>query len=217
MCDDHHHICAFFTHFRHILTRGFGDIVDGHFAAEIGFIPGHDLRRHKTDIADTQRLRFAVAILHRRFFNQVRRKHRLTGFGIDNIGVYVGKFRPGERLVQEIKAVVELVIAEVTYRVVQRIHCLIYRVDITAVEPFGGHVVTQRTSLNNIAVIDQHAVFDFLAGLFYQRSGAHEAKFFRCGVFVVVEIHHIAMQIGGFHNSQIDRRGVHAGGNQRGQ
>ncbi len=51
-----HNIRAFFTHLRYVFTRRFGDVVNGDFAGEIGFIPGHDLRRYKTDVADFQRL-----------------------------------------------------------------------------------------------------------------------------------------------------------------
>ena len=90
-----------FTHFRDKLACGFGNVVDGDFAAEIGFIPGHNLRRYKTDIANRQRLRFAVAILYLGILNQIRRKHRFAGFNVDDIGVYVGEFRAGQRFVQK--------------------------------------------------------------------------------------------------------------------
>lgn len=56
--DNDHQIGAFFAHFRHVFTRGFGDVVNGHLTVEVGLIPRHDLRRDKTDIADFQRLFF---------------------------------------------------------------------------------------------------------------------------------------------------------------
>ncbi|MNE59958.1 hypothetical protein D3C80_1550790 [compost metagenome] len=41
------------THFRYVAFGGFGDVVDGHFPLQVGFVPHQDLRRHKADIADT--------------------------------------------------------------------------------------------------------------------------------------------------------------------
>ncbi len=47
------------TYFR----SGFRNVIDGNFAcAQIRFIPNHDLRRNKADIADFQSLRVAVFI-----------------------------------------------------------------------------------------------------------------------------------------------------------
>ena len=217
MGNDHDHVRAFFTHFRDKFARGCGNVVDGDFAAEIGFIPCHNLRRYEADIANTQRLRFAVAILNLGILNQIRRKHRFAGFGIDDIGVHVGEFRAGQRFVQEVEPVVKLVVTEVPHRIVQGIHRFIDRVNIALFQPLRRHIVAQRAALNDVAVIDQHAVFGFLACFFNQGCGAHQAKFFRGAVFVIVKVHHITVQIGGFHDPQIDRRRIYAGGDQRGQ
>lgn len=71
-------------------------------------------------------------------------------------------------------------------------------------------------SPDQVAVIDQYAIFDFIAGIVNQACGAYQSELFRGGVFVIIEIHHVAMQISGFHDTQIDRRCIHTGGNQRG-
>ena len=211
----HHDIGAFFPHFRHILTRGFGDVIYRHFAAEVGFIPGHDLWWHKADIANLQRLLVTFLVDHLSIFDQIRRKQRLFGLNVDDIGVNVGELRPGQRVVQILQTVVEFMVAEVTHRVIQRIERLIYRVNFARFQPFGRHVIPERTALNQIAVINQHAVFDFTTRGVDQTCRTHQAKFFSRRIFVIIEIHHIAMQISGFHYTQIDGRGIHAGCNQR--
>ncbi len=73
---------------------------------------GHDLRRHKADIADAQGVDLTVAVHDPGILDQVRRKHRFAGFGIDDIGVHVGELRPGQRLVQEVETVIELMVAQ---------------------------------------------------------------------------------------------------------
>ncbi|MND90714.1 hypothetical protein D3C80_828060 [compost metagenome] len=131
MGDHHHDIRAFLTHFWHILARGFGDVVHGHFTGEIGLIPRHDLRRHKADITDFQRLLFTVLIDHVSLFDQVRGEERLFGLNVNDIGVNVREFRASERIVQIIQPVVKFVITEVAHRVIQGIQRLIDRVNVT--------------------------------------------------------------------------------------
>lgn len=53
--------------------RGFSDVVDLHLAVEVSFIPCHDLRRHKTDIADAQGMGLTIAILNLGILNQIGR------------------------------------------------------------------------------------------------------------------------------------------------
>ena len=48
-------------------------------------------------------------------------------------------------------------------------------------------------------------------------SRAHQAELLGRGIFVVIKIHHIAMKIGGFHDSEVHRCRIDAGGDQRGQ
>ena len=141
MRDHDHHISPFRPHLRDIFARGFGNVVDRHFTAEIGFIPGHDLRRHKTDIADAQSMGLTIAVHDPGILDQVRRKHRFASFGIDDIGVHVGEFRPGQRLMQEVEAIIEFMVAQVADGVIQGIHRLIHRMHIAFFQPFRGHVV----------------------------------------------------------------------------
>ncbi len=94
---DDHQIGAFLTHLRHILTCSFRNVIDRHFAAQVGLIPGHDLRRYKTDITNLQGLCFPVLIDHGRLFDQIRSEQRLIGLNVDDIGVNVREFGSGER------------------------------------------------------------------------------------------------------------------------
>ncbi|CCJ99605.1 NADH pyrophosphatase [Cronobacter malonaticus 507] len=161
--DHDHQIGAFRAHLRHIFTGGFGDIVDRDFAAEVRLIPRHDLRRHKPDVADFQRMRLAVFIFYFGFFNQVRRKKRLLGFGIDDVRVDVREFRASERFMQVIEAVIEFMVAEVADGVVQHVQRFVDRMHVAVFQALRGHVIAQRAALDEIAVIHQHAVGGLLA------------------------------------------------------
>ena len=215
--DNDHNIRPFFTHLRYVFTRRFGDVVNGNFAGEIGFIPGHDLGRYKADVANFQRLLFTVLINNLGLFNQIRGEKRLFGLNVDDIGVNVREFCACQRIVQVFKTIVEFVVTEVADGIIQGVHRFIHRVDLAFFQPLCRHVVTQRTPLNQITVVDQHAIFYFIAGGIDQTCRAYQSEFFRRGIFVVIEVHHIAVQIGRFQNTQIYRRRLHARCNQRRQ
>ncbi len=100
-----------------------------------------------------------------------------------------------------IQTVVKFMVAQITYGVIEGIHRGEHRVNIAVLQALRRHVIAQWAALNQIAVIHQHAVGGLAARGVNQRGGAHQAKFFRRGIFVIVEIHHIAVQIGGFENS----------------
>ena len=118
---------------------------------------------------------------------------------------------------QVCQTVVEFMVSQIADGVIQGVHRLINRMHSPLFKSFCRHIVAQWATLNNIAVIHQHAVFRFRAGFFNQAGGSDQAEFFRRGIFVVIEIHHIAVQIGGFHDPEVDRRRVDAGRHQRGQ
>ena len=143
-----HHICAFRPHLRHVFARRFGNVVDGYFPVEVGFIPRHDLRRHKADIADFQRLFFTVLVDNLGLFNQVRGKEGLFRLNVDDIGINVREFCPCQRIVQVFQAVVKFVVAQVADGIVQRIHCPINRMDLAFLQPLRRHVVAERAALN---------------------------------------------------------------------
>ena len=139
---DDDHIRALGPHFRYVLTCGFGDVIHCHFAAEIGFIPGHDLRWHKTDVANFQRLLVTLFVDHLGVFNQIGGKKRFFGFNVDDIGVNVRELRACERLMQILQTVVKFMVAEVADRVIQRIQRLINRVRFAGFQPFRRHVIS---------------------------------------------------------------------------
>ena len=193
MGNHYHHVGTIGTHLRHVVTRGFGDIVHRHFTAQIGLIPGHYLRWHKADIANLQRLLMTVFIDNLGFFNQIGRKQRLFGLNIDDIGVNVREFGASQRFVQIVQPVVEFVVAEVADAVIEQIHGLINRVYIALFQPFGRHVIAHWATLDNVTVIDQYAVFHFVASGINQARGAHQAELLGGGIFIVIKIHHVAM------------------------
>lgn len=96
------------------------------------------MRRNKADIADFQSLRVAVFINNARLFNQIRRKERLLGFNVDNIGVNIREFRAGQRVMQIVQTIIKLMVAEVSNRVIQSVERFIDRVNITVFEPFAA-------------------------------------------------------------------------------
>ncbi len=193
MSNDYHDISAFLAHFGHIFPGGFRNVIDGNFAAQVRFIPNHDLRRNKADIADFQSLRVAVFINNARLFNQIRRKERLLGFNVDNIGVNIREFRASQRVMQIVQTIIKLMVAEVSNRVIQSVERFIDRVNVTVFESFCRHIIAQRAPLNQVAVIHQHAVFDFISGGMNQTCGTYQSEFFGCGILVIIEIHHVAM------------------------
>ena len=160
---------------------------------------------------------FPVPIDNLGIFNQVWGKERLLRFNVDDIGVNVREFRAGQGIVKVFQTVVEFVVAEVADGVIQGVHRFIDRMDLAFFQPPGRHVVPKRAALNEIAIVDQHAVIHFAACRIDQARRAYQSEFFRRGIFVVIEVHHVAVQIGRFQNTQIYRRRLHARCNQRRQ
>ncbi len=154
MRNRHDNIGAFAAHFRHVMACGLGNVVNGNFALQVRLIPDHDLRRHKADVANIQPVGFAGAIGHRGGFDQIRRKQRLVGFAVDDIGVHIREMRAAQRLVQVVEAIVEFVVAEVADAVIQGIHRFIHRMHLILAQPFRCHIIAERTALNDIAVVD---------------------------------------------------------------
>ena len=144
-----------------------------------------------------------------------RRKARFAGGNIDNIGINIGEVRARQRLLQVVEAVIKFMVAEIADAVVQPVHRLPDRMRLSRIESFRRHIVAQRAALNHVAVINQHAVFHFRAGGGNQRGGAHQAELVGGLIFVVIEIHHITVQIGRFHDAQIYRRGGNRHRNSR--
>ena len=135
----------------------------------------------------------AVFVDHFGLFNQVRGKQRFLGLNVDDIGVNVREFRPGQRFMQIVQSVVEFMVAKVAYRVVEQVHRLVDRVNIALFQTFRRHIVAERAALNHVAVIDQHAVFHLVTCGVNQTCRTHQAKLLGGGIFVVIKIHHIAM------------------------
>ena len=120
-------LCA---HLRHITACRFGDVIDPHLALQIRFVPHHDLRRHKADIANFQSLLFAVAINHRGGFDDVGGKKRLAALHVNHVGIHIRKAGACQRFFQVGQAIIEFMITEVADAVIQRIERLIDRMNL---------------------------------------------------------------------------------------
>ncbi len=123
-------IGALRAHLRHVAASRFGDVIDAYLALQVGFIPHHDLRRHKADITYLQGLRLAFAINHRSGFDEVRGKQRFAALHINHVGVHIGKTRACQRFFQVGQAIIEFMITEVTDTVIQRVERLVDRMDL---------------------------------------------------------------------------------------
>ena len=97
-------------------------------------------------------------------------------------------------------------VAVVAHVVGHFIHHLVDRVHLAAGEPLRLAPVAHGAALDQVAVVDQCRIFrvgDFGAGLFDQHGGAHQAMAVVHAVTVVVVVHHVGVDVGGFHQTQI--------------
>ncbi|MNE37629.1 hypothetical protein D3C80_1314880 [compost metagenome] len=214
MRDSHNQIGALFAHFRHVTFSRFGDVVNGDLALQIGFIPHQDLRWHKADITDAQTMFFAVTVFYRRIDDNVRSEQGFLCFSVDHVGIDIREFGTGNGVFQVIEPVVELMVADIADHIIQGIHRLIHRVYITGFQALGRHIIAERAALNNVAVVHQHRIGCLLTGLFNQAGGAYQTEFIGRFILVVIEVHHVAVQVGGFQHAQIDRCRLCGGAHQ---
>ncbi|MND63731.1 hypothetical protein D3C80_550480 [compost metagenome] len=96
-------------------------------------------------------------------------------------------------------------VADIADHIIQGVHGLIDRMNIAGLQALGRHIVAERAALNDVAVIHQYAIGGLLASLFNQAGGAHQTELVGRFILVVIEVHHVAVQVGGFQHAQIDR------------
>ena len=119
MAERHDDVGAGLLEIRHMLLRRIDDVDGGRLAVEMRLVPLHDLRRHEADHADLDRLLRAGLIDDLAVEDEPGLLQRLA-IRLDDVGADEREFRRAERVLQEVEAVVELVIAERAAIVVQR-------------------------------------------------------------------------------------------------
>jgi len=104
-------------------------------------------------------------------------------------------------------AVVELVVSDSPGIVLKQVHRLVHGVSLPWLKRIDfGNVIAQRIPLNQVAVVEQHAVLDFLPGGDDQGRGLRQAKFVRRHVLVVVVVDDVRVDVSRFQESQLQRR-----------
>lgn len=136
------------TELRHQHLSRFHDALDGHPAVEmtlvvpddqgVGFTVGVDEFALEQDVGLEVVLVVACVII---------------AIGFEHIGQHVGKVGAGERLQQELQAVVEFVVADIRRVVTQEVHGLVHRMHLALTQATSPcDVVAHRIALQEIAV-----------------------------------------------------------------
>ncbi|MCY1363692.1 hypothetical protein D9M69_504670 [compost metagenome] len=210
------------------LDRAFG----AQLAFEKALVPIHDAGRGEADHADLHRHRHALAI--RRGGGEllgddgVRRHERLAALEAVHVGHHHREARAhallaavhaldietaAEHLVEEVQAVVELVVAQRAGVVAGGVHHLVHRQRLRARDAADQRfVVGQRGALDGVAVVEQHRVRELLARGVDERCGALVAVRLVFGELEVVVAAHVEVQVGRFEQRD---RGARAGGHGR--
>ena len=110
-------VCTLFPHFRHIGARRFQDVARSDIAFKMLAVPIHDLWWHKPDKSDLDRMALAIAVLQHPVEDHVRLDQRvvfrwIAACVLNDVRRDHWEVRTRKRFHQEIKAIVELVVAK---------------------------------------------------------------------------------------------------------
>ena len=119
MAERHDDVGAGLLEVGHMLVRRIDDVDGGGLAVEMRLVPLHDLRRHEADHADLDLLLGAGLVDELAVEHEPRLLQGLA-VRLDDVGADEREFRRAERVLQEVEAVIELVIAERAAIVVER-------------------------------------------------------------------------------------------------
>ena len=123
---------------------------------------------------------------------------------VEYVGADVREVCAREAAAQEIETVVELVVADIADVVVEQVHCLVNRVNLALVETaLTGNEIAERITLQQVAIIGEHAVMHFGARLADQCGCARQAITWVRGVLVVVVIDDVHVEIRGLHDPEV--------------
>ncbi len=177
-----------------------------HLAGEVALVPLHDLRRHEADDADAQPL-LAARFVDHLLVEDHPGLHQRRAVGLDEVGADEGEFRAAQREAEEGEPVVEFVIAQRGAGVVERVHAREHGVDVAGLHAaLVGDEVAHRAALDQVAIVEQHAVLRFRAGGGDQRRGARQADRVVGLVAVIIVGQHVDVQVGGLQQPQLDPR-----------
>ena len=197
---------ALAAQFGHMPLRGVHDVLGRHLAGQIALVPLHDLRRHEADDADAQPL-LAPGFVHDLLVEDHPGLHQRRAVGLDEVGAHEGEFGAAQREAEEGEPVVELVIAQRGAGVVERVHASEHGVHVAGLHAaLVGDEVAHRAALDQVAIVEQHAVLRFRARGGDQRRGACEADRVVGLVAVIIIGQHVDVQVGGLHQPQLDAR-----------
>ena len=172
---------ALADHFRHVFLGHFDHRAGRHLAFEVRLVPLHDLRRDEADHADLEVFLRALGIDEFPIEDDVGLESRggvgavFFAVGEDHVGAHVGELGAGDGALEEVEPEVEFVVAEVGSVILQRVHDLIGRVRLAALERADlGHHVAERVALQEVAVVKEQAVRRFGTCCLDQRNGARD-------------------------------------------
>ncbi len=202
-------IGTFLLHPGDVGPGGFDDVAGADLAGEVVGIPGHDLGRQEADEADLDGGRGAGAVGELLFDDLVGGDvggvaQRIGGeFALDQIGRDEGKVGAGEGGVEEVEAVVELVIAQRADLIAERVHGGDGGVRLVGEAALIGDIVAERVALDHVAIVDEYGVAGFGADRLDERGGAGEAHGVVGGVGEIIIRIDRNVQIGGLDQPEV--------------
>ncbi len=210
---------ALLLHLRHPCLGRLDDVARHRLALEVSRIPGHDLRRHEPDQADTDRMLGAGAVLDLLVKDHIRLQEKLVlggvgcEFALGQIGADEREVRAVEHLEQEIEPIIELVIAHGRAVVAQHIHSLDDRVNVAVLHAaLIGDVIAHWVALQEVAIVDEDRIGRLGADGVDDRGGARDAHRVVRLVGVIVVREDVNVQVGRFHDPQMRLVGLGARG-----
>ena len=208
----HDDVRAGFKHDGYVFFCGFHDIARFHLAIEMRLVPHHHLRRHEADIADIERVGIAFFVLYFFLLNHIGLIDGFFRAGFDDIGIDDGEGCLLDGFIEIGQAIVEFMVAERADVVAHEVERFNGRVRLAFFVTGGGLVIGNGIALNEVAVIDEHAVCHFLTRLFDEGGGARKAESISGRVLVIIKIGQKAVDVG----CADDAQGYFFGGGSKG-
>ena len=209
---------TFLAHLGHVGARRLEDVARGDIAFEVLAVPVHDLGRHKADKADLDRMRLTRAVGQHPVEDDVRLDQRRVGsrdaaLFLDHVGRDDREVGPGKGLHQEIKAVVEFVVAEGRGVEAHRVHRGDDRVHVAFFHAaLIGDVIAHRVALQKVTVVEKERIRRLSPDIGDMGGGAREADGVDGAVAVVIIGPDMHVEVGRFHDAEMRLSGGGPGG-----
>ena len=185
------------------------DVADGDLPFQMRAVPLHDLRRHKPDDADADRMDRARPV------GQFAVDHRIGrhqgpvlvrgGAGLGHhVGADDGIARARQAGAQKLQPIVELVVAQRSAVIAQGVHPLDHRVGRVTLHPaLVCDEIAHRVALQEIAVVEQHGIRGLGADGADQGRGPRQAQGVGRRVRVIVVGPDMRVQVRRLHDAQM--------------